>query len=366
MKVSSILAIILALITLSLPACNTNQEEQSHQEQHKIVVTSPKAKDVTITQKYVCQIRSQCHIDVCALANGYLMEIPIKEGQVVQEGELMFQILPTLYKAKLDAEEAEVRLAQQEHDNTEKLVQDKNKIVAPTELLLYKAKLEKAKARRDVAKAELKFTKYTAPFSGIVDRLLKQQGSVISEKEVLTTLSDNSVVWVYFNVPEVRWVEYKAGQGIESQQIELVLANGSKFPQICESVTPMGTVNNETGNMPFRANFPNPNRLLRQGQTGNVLIHRKLKNAIVIPQRATFEILDKRYVFVVGKDDVVHQREIVVQNELENIFVIKSGLTEDDRIVLDGTRQIHEGQKLEHYEFRNPEQVLADQGNKAE
>ena len=109
--------------------------------------------------------------------------------------------------------------------------------------------------------------------------------------------------------------------------------------------------NNETGNIPFRADFPNPDRLLRHGQTGNVLIHRTLNNAIVIPQRATFEILDKRYVYVVGKDDVVHQREIVIQHEMDDIFVIKKGLDVNDKIVLEGVRQVHDGDKVE-YEFR--------------
>ena len=103
-----------------------------------------------------------------------------------------------------------------------------------------------------------------------------------------------------------------------------MLANGNKFQQTpARSVAIEAKFNNETGNIPFRADFPNPDGLLRHGQTGNVLIHRTLHNAIVIPQRATFEILDKRYVYVVGKDDVVHQREIAVQHEMEDIFVIK-------------------------------------------
>src|SRR5208337_2592089 len=112
--------------------------------------------------------------------------------------------------------------------------------------------------------------------------------------------------------------------------------------------------NNETGNIPFRADFPNPDRLLRHGQTGNVLIHRVLKGAIVIPQRATFETLDKRYVYVVDKDDEVHQREIAIQNEMDDIFVIKRGLGVGDRIVLEGIRQVRDGEKVE-YEFRQPE-----------
>ena len=138
-----------------------------------------------------------------------------------------------------------------------------------------------------------------------------------------------------------------------------MLANGSKFQQTGKIGAIEANFNNETGNIPFRADFPNPDRLLRHGQTGTVLIHRTLKNAIVIPQRATFEILDKRYVYVVDEDDVVHQREITIQNELEDIFVIKSGLDVNDKIVLEGVRQVRDGEKVE-YEFRKPEEVLAE------
>ena len=105
-----------------------------------------------------------------------------------------------------------------------------------------------------------------------------------------------------------------------------MLANGNKFDQIGKIGAIEAEFNNENGNIPFRADFPNPERLLRHGQTGTVLISRVQNDAIVIPQRATFEVLQKRYVYVVDKDDVAHQREIVVQNELEDLFVIKEGL----------------------------------------
>ena len=104
-------------------------EEEPHQEHHKIVVTSPEAKAVTITQQYVCQIHSQRHIKVCALEDGYLEEITVKEGQAVKKGDVMFKIVPILYKAKLDAEMAEAKLAQLEFDNTKKL--SEKKVVSP-------------------------------------------------------------------------------------------------------------------------------------------------------------------------------------------------------------------------------------------
>src|SRR3982751_2657927 len=135
-------------------------------------------------------------------------------------------------------------------------------------------------------------------------------------------------MWVYFNVPEAAYLDYMAlpKEERENQKIELKLANQSIFPQIGKIGAIEAKFNNETGNIAFRADFPNPEGLLRHGQTGNVLIRRTLKNARVIPQRATFEILDRRYVYVLDEDDVVRQREIVVQNELEDVFVIRSGL----------------------------------------
>jgi membrane fusion protein (multidrug efflux system) len=364
MKSSQIPAIILALISLSVPACDTH-EDQPDLEPHKIVVTSPKAMDVVITEQYVCQIHAQRDIKVCALENGYLEEIRVNEGQAVKKGDLMFKIVPTLYQARLDAELAEAKLAELELNNTKRLA--KTNVVSENEVALYEAKLAKAKAKAKLAEAELRFTIVRAPFDGIIDRLHEQLGSLIKEGDVLTTLSDNSVMWVYFNVPEARYLEYKAGLGQEkeSHKIELVLANGSKFQHSGKIGAIEAKFNNETGNIPFRADFPNPDGLLRHGQTGNVLIHRTLHDAIVIPQRATFEILDRRYVYVVGKDGVAHQREIVVQNELEDIYVIKSGLEVDDRIVLEGTRQVRDGEKAE-YEFRHPEKVIPNQKNKAE
>jgi membrane fusion protein, multidrug efflux system len=364
MKVSPILAIILALISLSLPACEMDKE-QPHEEHHKIVVTSPQAKYVIITQPYVCQIHSQRHINVRALQSGYLEKILVKEGQAVKKDEVMFKILPTLYQAKYDAEMAEAKLAQIELYNTKKL--HEQNVVSDQDVALHEAKLAKAKAKAALAKAELDFAEVKAPFDGIVDRLHEQLGSLIKERDILTTLSDNSVMWVYFNVPEARYLEYKAGPGQdqEDRRIELVLANGSKFPESARSLLIEAKFNNETGNIAFRADFPNPNGLLRHGQTGTVLIHRTLHNALVIPQRAVFEILDKRYVYVVDKDDVVHQRLITIGHEQEDIFVIKSGLDVNDRIVLEGGRQVKDGEKVE-YEVRSPEVVMANQKNHAE
>jgi membrane fusion protein, multidrug efflux system len=367
MKVAPIRVVLLALNCLALSACSNlhGQDEQPQEEQHKITVTCPQVKDVTVTQQYVCQIHSQRHINVCAFVNGFLEDVLVKEGQAVKKGDLMFKILPTLYEAKRDAEMAEAKLVGLEFNNTKRLFEEK--VVSQQEVAIHQAKLSKALATANLAQAELNFTVVRAPFDGRVDRLEQRQGSLIKEGDVLTSLSDNAVMWVYFNVPEARYLDYMSDpeQEKEAQKVELVLANGNKFPQTGMIGAIEANFNNETGNIPFRADFPNPEGLLRHGQTGNVLIHRSLKNALVIPQRATFEILDKQYVYVVSKDGVVHQREIVVQNEQDDIFVIKQGLAADERIVLEGVRQVHDGQKVA-YEFRRPEKIIANQKNQAE
>ena len=343
-----------------------HKHEEHHEEPRKVVVTSPEAEDVTLTQRYVCQIHSKRHIDIRALDDGYLEKILVKEGQAVKAGDTMFQIKPVLYKAKLDAELAEFRLAELEYLNTERLFREKA-VVSQNEVLLFKAKMDRAKAKADLAQAEFNFTDVKAPFDGIVDRLHEREGSLIKELDILTTLSDNSVMWVYFNVPEAQYLEYMASlkHDNEDHKIELVLANHNKFPQSGKIGAIEAQFNNETGNIAFRADFKNPDRLLRHGQTGTILIHRIVHDAIVIPQRATFEILDKRYVWVVGEDDVVHQRLITVKNELDDIFVINNVLDVKDKIVLEGVREVQEGGKVE-YEFRNPEVALRNQKYHAE
>ncbi len=334
------------------------KKEEHQEEARKVVVTSPNSQDVIITQQYVCQIRSKRHIEIRALDDGYLEKILVREGQTVKGGDTMFQIKPVLYKARLDAELAEFRLAELEYLNTERLFREKG-VVSQNEVLLFKAKMDRAKAKADLAQAEFNFTDITAPFDGIVDRLKEREGSLIKEKEILTTLSDNSVMWVYFNVPEAQYLEYMASLKHENEdrKIELVLANHNTFPQSGEIGAIEAQFNNETGNIAFRADFSNPDRLLRHGQTGTILIHRIVHGAIVIPQRATFEILDKRYVWVVGEDDVVHQKLITVKHELDDIFVVDNVLNAKDKIVLEGVREVQEGGKVE-YEFRKPELAL--------
>jgi len=391
-----LLAIVPAFLCLCLSACHQShaEEKNEHHEQHKIVVTNPQVKDVVVTQQYVCQIKSRRNIEVCAQHKeaGYLEEIHLKEGQAVKAGEVLFRIVPVLYKTNLDVELAEVKLAELEYNNTLRLYNDK--VVSQNELLIFQAKLLKAQNKAKEAEAKLNLTIVRAPFDGIIDRLYRQQGSLVKEGDKLTTLSDNSTMWVYFNVPEARYFEYKGREAankkkevsrleLADSRIELMLANGTTFKYLDGTLNPDGTphyrqdigntvtvegeFNIETGNIQFRGDFPNPESLLRHGQTGNILIYRTLHHAVVVPQRATFEFLDKRYVYVVGDDHVAHQRLIEVQEEQDDIFVVNGkSLGVHEKIILAGVKQVAEGQKVEDFDFKKPEDVMRDQKHPAE
>jgi membrane fusion protein (multidrug efflux system) len=201
------------------------------------------------------------------------------------------------------------------------------------------------------ARNDDKLVPIRAPFDGIIDRLQEQQGGLVKEGDTLTTLSDNSVMWVYFKVSEKRYLELMAEKDQNGQlpDIELMLANQQKFPQAGKIGAIEAQFNqDENGNIAFRADFPNPDGLLNHGQTGTVLIKRMLNDAIVIPQRATFEALIKRYVYVVDKNDVVHQREIVIQNEVDDLFVVDTGVAVGDKIVVDGVQMVRDGEKVKY------------------
>jgi RND family efflux transporter MFP subunit len=244
----------------------------------KIGVPTPQTKNGDITEQYVCQIHSQRHITIRALQKGYLEEVLIKEGQAVKQGQVLFRISPVLYRARLETKLAEAKIASVEFDNIERLF--KNKVVSQQEVVLHQAKLERAKAEVEFAKAELAFTEIRAPFDGVVDRLLLQKGSLVKDQDVLTTLSDNQVMWVYFNMPEARFLDYLALPAKDRDcKVELILANGSKFTQTGKIGSVNATFNADQGLVPFRADFPNPDGLLRHGMTGNVRIHRAVNNA---------------------------------------------------------------------------------------
>ncbi len=334
----------LGLSVLLLSACHHSEEPK--EELLKLEVTQPLRKDTSITKEYVSQIHAFKHIELRALERGYVQNIYVDEGQTVNQGQRMFKIMPNLYEVELQKAKAEAEMVRIEYQNT-KALNDKN-IVSPNELSLAKAKLDKAGAEVNLAQTHLNFTNINAPFSGIMDRFSVRNGSLVAEGDLLSTLSDISKMWVYFNVPESEYLDYKTNRVDQNPvKVHLKMANGQIFDQEGKVETIEADFDNKTGNIEFRAVFPNPKQILRHGETGNILIDLPYKDALIIPQKATFEILDKLYIYVVNKENKLEQRLITVAAELPNVFIVKSGLKADDMVLLEGLRKVHNGERIE-------------------
>ncbi|MCC6689989.1 MAG: efflux RND transporter periplasmic adaptor subunit [Bacteroidia bacterium] len=349
-----IIPLIGLIAFLSIAGCKSGNENE---EPTRFLVTNPLKIDTAIINDYVCQIRAIRHIELRALEKGYLQNIYVDEGQLVKEGEDMFQIFPMVYQAELQRAKAEANFAEIEYQNTKSLA-DSN-VVSKNELALAKAKFDKAKAEQDLAQTHLMFTQIKAPFSGIMDHFHVRLGSLVDEGDLLTTLSDNSKMWVYFNVPEAFYLNYKAHVKKDSMmKVNLVMANGKTFDHIGIVETIEADFDNQTGNIEFRATFPNPDGLLRHGETGNIEIVTPLKQVLLIPQKATYEVLEKKYVFVVDKNNVVKSREVEIQAEMPDLYVIRGGINENDKILLEGLRKVSENDKIE-FDYKDPKTVIS-------
>lgn len=346
------------LSQMLLVSCNSHKNSEKH-ENGEFLLTSAYKTDTSIITNYVAQIHAYQHIELRALEKGYLQKIYVDEGQFVKQGQLMFQITPSLYQAELNKADAETNFAEIEYLNAKSLA-DSN-IISKNELALAQAKLNKVKAEQELAKVHLSFTQIRAPFNGIMDHFEARLGSLLDEGDLLTTISDNSKMWVYFNVPEAEYLNFKKGSSSNTNMlnVKLLMANNELFEYPGKVETIEADFNSETGNIAFRATFPNPKGLLRHGETGNIQTTAFLKNVLLIPQKCTFEVLDKRFVYVVDKNGIVRSRPIEISHELPHISVVSKGLAEDERILLDGLRKVKENQKIKT-KYEDPKKVLSN------
>ncbi|VFA43720.1 Efflux pump periplasmic linker BepF [Chryseobacterium indologenes] len=349
-------------ILLLMVGCNKKKEEK--EEVTVYPVTVPVVMDTVINKEYVAQIQSVKNIEVRAQEKGFLEKIFVDEGQYVHAGQTLFRIMPKLYQAELLKAKAEVEQASIELKNASTLAG--NNIVSKNERAMAKAKLDAANAEMKLAQIHLSFTDIKAPFSGIINRLPLKLGSLVDEGDLLTSLSDNTNIYTYFNVSEPEYLSYQthvADRGTD--QVSLITANGEVYPEKGLIQTIEGEFDNETGNIAFRAKFPNPNKLLRNGETGKVQMTMPVHNALIIPQKATYEIQDQKYVFVVDKNGTARSRNVKIAYELPDLYVVGSGLSKGDQILLEGVQKVKDDQKLKT-KFQDPKKVLQSLKLKAE
>src|SRR5574344_681184 len=329
-------------ITLVATSCKSTKEKSISAV---YTVTSPEITTTSMTRDYVANIQSEKNIEIRAQKGGILQDIYVDEGQTVRAGQPLFRIATVGAQEELDKSKAETEQARIDLQNTSTLAS--NNIVSKNARKMANAKLSASMADYRLACLNKKLSLIRAPFTGIIGRIPNKKGRMIQEGDLLSSLSDNSNVYVYFNVSEPEYLDFQQHASERSRlPLTLVLANGTNFASQGHFQNVEGEFDNSTGNIAFRAKFPNTNHLLRNGETGTVRLNVPVRNAMVIPQQATYEVQDQKYVFVVDARGYVHARPVKVAFEEQNLFVITSGLSQNDRFLIDGVDKVNDGDRV--------------------
>lgn len=344
---------ILSLAVLS--SCSfERKDEKRATETYKVI--SPIVKDTIYITEYVAEINAFQNIEINTKVEGFLEKIYVDEGERVEKGQLLFTVSSQSYvqevqkaTASMQSAVAELKSAEIELENTEKLLA-KN-IIADTELAMIKAKVEALKAKvaeaqvdQNQAKLNLSFAQIKAPFDGFINLIPYKAGSLIDEGTLLTTISNNHEMFAYFNVSEIEYLDYlvSSEQG-NPKEVSLMLANKTIYPHKGLIETTASEFNRNTGTIAFRAKFPNPDNLLKHGATGKILVDTPIKDAMLIPQKSTFDQQENLCVFVVDKAGKVRIQTIVPSLRLPRLFVVGSGLSTEDKIIYEGVQLVKEG-----------------------
>lgn len=339
-----------------LAACNNKTQEEAPAN---IPVVDVVEKSVHLEKVYVTDIQAVQNVEIRSRISGFLERIHVDEGSFVTKGQLLFSINDSEFRAELERARATVNSMIAEANTAElevekvQLLVDK-KIVSPTELSVAKAKhrammakVEEARAAQRHAETRLSYTQVRSPYDGMIDRIPLKVGSLLEEGTLITSVSDVSTVFAYFNISENEYLQYLRKKRTETDDapatVKLVLSDGKEYEYAGKVETVVSEFHENTGSIAFRARFPNPHHLLKHGASGKIKLATELEGAVMLPQKAVFEIQDKNYVFVVGSDNKVKMRSFVPRTRIDDFYVVQSGLKKGDRIVYEGIQNIKEG-----------------------
>ena len=322
---------------------------------------------VNLTSSYPATIKGKQDVEIRPQVSGFITKVCVDEGSMVRKGQVLFIIDPTQYeaaarsaKAAVATAEAAVSTQQITVDNKRALnkkniISDYDLAMAENSLASAKAQLASAKAQLISAEQNLGFTNVKSPSDGIVNDIPYRLGSLVSPSIAtpLTIVSDITEMYVYASLTEKELLELVRKDGSQSAAVEtypevqLQLSDGSTYDQKGKIETISGVINANTGAVSIRATFPNSNHLLRSGGMGNLIIPYQMENALVVPQKATTDIQDKKFVFLQQPDNTVKMNEITILN-IDNgqEYVVTSGLKQGDLIVIENVGTLKDGQTI--------------------
>lgn len=354
------------LTAVVLTSCGS-KSKQMGEASNDFAVETVQATTADLKTSYPATIKGMQDIEIRPKVSGYLVKLLVDEGSTVRKGQPLFLIDSEQYRAAVKAAQAQVKVCKANIATQKLTVENKRMLfkqniisnydlqMAENTLTSYEAQLAAAQAQLQSARDNLSWCTVTSPADGVVGSIPYRVGSLVSAQsaEALTTVSNISKMYVYFSMTEKQLLALtREAGGINAAikkmpAVSLVLSDGSTYSQSGTISTVSGVIDSSTGSVQMRATFDNAQHVLRSGGTGSILVPTHSNDAIMVPQSATFDVQDKKFVYVVNNDKSVATREITVlpQNDGQT-YVVASGLRSGERIVVNGVNQLKNGQKI--------------------
>jgi RND family efflux transporter, MFP subunit len=361
--------ILLVAVTFVILAAGCKGPAKKQGEEISYPIATITAEKADIGTVIPASLKGKQDVEIRPKVNGYIVKLCVDEGSVVRRGQVLFQLDPVSYQEAVAAAEALIKTVEANVSSLQLTVENKRilaqrNVISDMELKAaeYSMKsaegqLAQAKAQLASAKKDLSYTSIVSPSNGVVGSIVYRVGSLASTTmaDPLTVVSDISDIYAYFSIDEKLLLGYirDAQEGNINQvikkmpKVKLMLADGSDYPIEGTIETISGVINSETGSVTLRARFPNPNNILRSGGSGNIRIPNHLASAIFIPQKSTYELQNKRFVYMVTDSSTVRSTPIETMDAGDGQrFIVTSGLKVGSRIVVAGIASLHDGMKI--------------------
>ena len=333
----------------------------------EVAVMEVNTTTANLTNSYPATIKGKQDVEIRPMVSGFITKLHVDEGAVVRKGQVLFTIDPVQYQAAVNSAKASVETAQAALNTQELTTENKRELnkkniisdydlkMSENQLAQAKANLAQAKAQLVNAKNNLSYTEVTSPSDGVVGTIPYRVGSLVSASIAtpLTTVADISEMYAYFSMTERQLLAMIREGGTMKEilnkmpDVQLSLVDGTIYPDSGRVETISGVIDQATGSVNMRALFPNKHNILRSGGTGNVIFHNPLHDVIMIPQSATTEIQDKKFVLVLQPDNTLKNTEIKVFTlDDGKYFYVTDGLKKGDKIVIEGVQSLKDGQAI--------------------
>lgn len=364
---SFLLSITLTITAVSLNSCNLFSKKGAVKNGvQEFPVVKVSKGNATIYADFAAEVESHNVVEIRSRATGYIDQIAVQEGSEVRKGELILKINDDEYQQKVMATEANVKAAQADVNNAQLEIEKMTPLVqrniisnfqletAKSNLQAAEAKLTQARSQYNDAKISLSYTRITSPVDGVIGKLDIRSGSLVSAGAYITNVSAFGDIFAYFAFDEKKLLSMpgpKEGASIYEKMnsfppVDFVMADGTIYENKGKIEIASGLINSKTGSMQLKGVFPNPDMKIRSGSTGRVRIPVHYDDIMLIPQKATYELQDKKLVYLVDKDGKVTSKAIFTEGASNGNYVVTGGIKEGDIIIYEGIDKVRDGMTI--------------------